>query len=197
MESFDKLEHAAHAGLACAVLVILALPLLKWWRTGQNRLFTAFPSMLKIGKLAQQAIAATSFLAERFDAAGTRVSAAEIADGRSLPRPVVAKVLAQLSLHGITTGTTGPTGGYRLARDPKDISLFDIVEAFERIDVRPMCPFGPDWCGHGEPCPLHDSITAAVDQVALFLKTQNLGPFVKVGLTRTRKLAKKKSRRTQ
>ena len=107
--------------------------------------------MLKIGKLAQQAIAAASYLAERYDEMGSRVSAAEIADARSLPRPVVAKVLAQMSLHGLTTGTTGPTGGYRLARVPKAISLFDIVEAFERIDVRPMCPFGPDWCGHGEP----------------------------------------------
>lgn len=153
--------------------------------------------MLKIGKLAQQAIAAASYLAERYDAAGTRVSAAEIADARNLPRPVVAKVLAQLSLRGITTGTTGPTGGYRLAREPGNITLFDIVESFERIDVRPMCPFGPDWCGNGDPCPLHESITAAVDQVALFLKTQNLGPFIKVGQTRMRKSAKKASRRAR
>lgn len=143
--------------------------------------------MLKIGKLAQQAIAAASYLAERYDAAGMRVSAAEIADARNLPRPVVAKVLAQLSLRGITTGTTGPTGGYRLAREPGNITLFDIVESFERIDVRPMCPFGPAWCGNGDPCPLHDSITAAVDQVALFLKTQTLGPFVKVGAARAKK----------
>jgi len=147
--------------------------------------------MLKIGKLAQQAIVAASYLAERYDAAGTRVSAAEIADARELPRPVVAKVLAQLSLRGITTGTTGPTGGYRLARAPKDISLFDIVESFERMDVRPMCPFGPNWCGNGEPCPMHDSITAVVENVTGFLRSQHFGPFVASGKTSRSRASKK------
>ncbi len=153
--------------------------------------------MLKIGKLAQQAIAAASYLAERYDEMGSRVSAAEIADARSLPRPVVAKVLAQMSLHGLTTGTTGPTGGYRLARVPKAISLFDIVEAFERIDLRPMCPFGPDWCGNGDPCPLHDSITNASEHVADFLKTQHLGPFAKQGNKVPRRPAKKARRKAK
>lgn len=150
--------------------------------------------MLKIGKLAQQAIAAASYLAERYDDAGTRVSAAEIADARELSRPLVAKVLAQLSLRGITSGTTGPTGGYRLARKPGDITLFDIVESFERIDVRPMCPFGPNWCGNGEPCPLHDSINDAVEQVAGFLKSQHLGPFVATGKTSRTRTARKPKR---
>ncbi|MBX7208974.1 MAG: Rrf2 family transcriptional regulator [Verrucomicrobiaceae bacterium] len=132
--------------------------------------------MLKIGKLAQQAIAAASYLAERHDE-DARVSAGEIAEARKLSRTVLAKVLATLSLRGITSGTTGPTGGYRLARAPGDISLFEIVSAFERTDVRPMCPFGPHWCGSGDLCPLHDGITAAAEKVEEFLKTQNLGPF--------------------
>lgn len=134
-------------------------------------------TMLKIGKLAQQAISAASYLAEKYDAEGTRVSASEIADVRELPRPLVAKVLAQLSLHGITSGITGPTGGYRLARPPHQISLHDIVSIFEPIDIRPMCPFGPNWCGNGPPCPMHDAISAAAEQVDSFLQKQHLGPF--------------------
>lgn len=133
--------------------------------------------MLKIGKLAQQAIAAASYLAERYDEAATRISAREIADARELPRPVVAKVLAQLSLHGITSGSTGPSGGYRLAKSPDEISLHEIVAVFERPDVRPMCPFGPKWCGSGPPCPLHDSIARVSHDVERFLQSQNLGPF--------------------
>lgn len=149
------------------------------WHCATVRVTTLHPyaSMLKIGKLAQQAIAAASYLAENYDPAGTRVSAAEIADARDLPRPVVAKVLAQLSLTGITTGTTGPSGGYRLARPPKEISLLDIVSAFEASDVRPMCPFGPNWCGVGPNCPIHDAISEVAEQVASFLSTQHLGHF--------------------
>lgn len=151
--------------------------------------------MLKIGKLAQQAIAAASYLAERYDDAGTRVSAAEIADARELPRPLVAKVLAQLSLRHITSGTTGPTGGYRLRRSPDKITLFDIVESFERIDIRPMCPLGPNWCGNGDLCPLHDSITQAADQVVSFLKTQHLGLFAKVGQQAAKRVVKKTTKK--
>jgi Rrf2 family protein len=134
-------------------------------------------SMLKIGKLAQQAIAAASYLAERYSEDGTRVSAAEIADARDLPRPVVAKLLASLSQHGLTTGITGPSGGYQLAKAPEDITLYDIVAAFECMDARPMCPFGPNWCGHGAPCPLHDAIVEACEQGDHFFKSQHLGPF--------------------
>ncbi len=134
-------------------------------------------AMLKIGKLAQQGIAAASYLAQKYDEEGSRVSAMEIADARELPRPVVAKILAALSQHGITTGTTGPGGGYRLARPPEHITLHDIVAVFERMDVRPMCPFGPNWCGNGPPCPMHDAIFAAADDVTDFLQKHDLGPF--------------------
>lgn len=150
--------------------------------------------MLKIGKLAQQAIAAASYLAERYSEQVTRVSAAEIADARELPRPLVAKVLALLSQHGITTGTTGPTGGYRLARPPEEICLHDIVAVFERMDIRPMCPFGPNWCGNGELCPLHDAISKAADQVHGFLCEQHLGSFRKIVRKPSKKSARKKSR---
>lgn len=143
-------------------------------RTEQASLATF---MLKIGKLAQQAIAAASYLAERYSEDGTRVSAAEIADARDLPRPVVAKLLASLSQHRLTTGITGPSGGYQLARAPEDISLYDIVAAFECMDARPMCPFGPNWCGHGAPCPLHNAIVEACEQGDHFFKSQHLGPF--------------------
>jgi Rrf2 family protein len=133
--------------------------------------------MFKIGKLAQQAIAAATYLAERYDEQTARVSAADIADARELPRPLVAKVMARLSEHKLTTGITGPTGGYRLARAPEDISLQDIVAVFESMDVRPMCPFGPRWCGKGRRCPLHDAITAVGEQVDTFLSQQHLGSF--------------------
>jgi Rrf2 family protein len=153
-------------------------------------------SMLKIGKLAQQAIAAASYLAEWYDDDTARVSAAEIADARELPRPLAAKVLATLSQHGITTGTTGPTGGYRLARAPEEISLHDIVAAFESLEIRPMCPFGPNWCVSGNLCPLHDAITEAAGQVDAFLSKQHLGVFRKTrrGSKSVKKATTRKSR---
>ncbi|MCP5542135.1 MAG: Rrf2 family transcriptional regulator [Akkermansiaceae bacterium] len=137
--------------------------------------------MLRIGKLSQQAIAAATVLAERYGGDAVRLSASEIADARELPRPVVAKVLATLAQSGIVSGAPGPSGGYRLARPPETVALYDIVAAFERTDVRPMCPFGPNWCGTGDLCPLHDAIEEASEQVIAFLKRHHLGVFRKAG----------------
>jgi hypothetical protein len=49
--------------------------------------------------------------------------------------------------------------------------------SLNRMDIRPMCPFGPNWCGNGPPCPMHDAISAAAEQVDSFLQKQHLGPF--------------------
>lgn len=179
-------------GVECAYFVFNTLSSALTYKPSQITLPPSF--MLKIGKLAQQAIAAASYLAECYDEETVRVSAAEIADARGLPRPLVSKVLAHLSQQGITTGTTGPTGGYRLAKAPEDISLQDIVAVFERLDIRPMCPFGPNWCGVGERCPMHDAITQAGEQVDAFLSRQHLGPFRKHGAKTTKKTTTRKPR---
>lgn len=133
--------------------------------------------MLRFAKLSQQAIAAATYLAERYGEAGVRVSASDIADARELPRALVAKVLAALSQHGIVSGAPGPRGGYALARPPEEISLYDLVAVFEKMDVRPMCPFGPNWCGVGPNCPLHESISAGAAKVEDFLRQHHLGAF--------------------
>lgn len=116
--------------------------------------------MIRQNKTTQHAIAAMSRLAELFhDDPGHRASSIEIARSRNLPKPVVAKILTILAQAGLVSGYPGPGGGYRLARHPAEISLLDVVDIFEREDAD-ACPFGPGWCGHNEPCPLHDSLVA-------------------------------------
>jgi Rrf2 family iron-sulfur cluster assembly transcriptional regulator len=135
--------------------------------------------MLRCGKTAQNAIAVMSFLAERFDDGVTRLSSFDVAEKRQQPQTMVAKVLTTLSMAGLVNGTRGPGGGYWLARPPAEISLADIVENFERDDVEMMCPFGPNWCGTGDPCPLHDSIAAFQSDWESYLKKTTLAVFVK------------------
>ncbi len=108
-------------------------------------------------KLAQAGIAAVSYLAAV--AGESRLAgSAEIAEARQISRQLIAKILTILSRAGIVTGTPGPSGGYRLARPAAEISLFDVVKLFEDPNDRVMCPFGPNWCGVGARCPLHDTL---------------------------------------
>lgn len=134
--------------------------------------------MFKYGKTAQNAIAAMSYLAEVFDGGETKLSSLDIAERRRLPKPLVAKILVVLSQAGFVDGTRGPGGGYWLSKDPSTISLSDIVVQFEKTGDSLQCPFGPGWCGHGAPCPLHDQLVELDTQMSDFLETTTLDVFV-------------------
>jgi Rrf2 family protein len=84
-----------------------------------------------------------------------------------------------LSRAGVVSGKSGPSGGYKLARAPSKITLLEIVQVFEDPDERVMCPFGPNWCGTGPNCPLHDSLFAIRQQVVSRLKGETFAQFEK------------------
>lgn len=135
--------------------------------------------MIRFGKTAQTAISAMSLLAEIYDGGETKLNSADIAERRGLPQPVVAKVLTIVSSLGLVDGTRGPGGGYWLKRTPEKITLLDIVEEFERQDAGIMCPFGPNWCGTGTPCPMHDALVKMDAQWMTYLRTTTLAVFKK------------------
>lgn len=134
--------------------------------------------MFTYSKLAQAGIAAVSYLAEIADEERLAGSA-EIAIARKLSRQSVAKVLTLLSRADIVAGTPGPTGGYRLARPTADLSLLDVVKVFEDPEARVMCPFGPDWCGNGPQCPLHDTLLDLHRRVLERLAAESFDQFCK------------------
>lgn len=133
--------------------------------------------MFTYSKLAQAGIAAVSYLAEK-SGEQRLVGSGEIAEARELSRVLVAKILTLLSSAGLVSGKSGPTGGYQLARHPATISLLDVVRVFEDVENRVMCPFGPNWCGVKDPCPLHDSLFALHQDVLARLELETFAQFV-------------------
>ena len=116
-----------------------------------------------------------SRLAELFDQ-DQAASSAEIGKARNLAQPLVAKILTTLARAGLVNGSPGPGGGYRFAKNPREVSLFDVVSLFER-EQETACPFGPGWCGNGEPCPLHRSLIAMNQIEADYLKNTTFAVF--------------------
>ncbi len=128
-------------------------------------------------KLAQAGIAAVSYLAAV--SGESRLSgSAEIAESREMSRQLIAKILTMLSRSGLVEGTPGPSGGYRLARPAAEITLLDVVRVFEDLEDRVMCPFGPNWCGHGPQCPLHDTFFAMHQEAIDRLQGETFAQFV-------------------
>ncbi len=129
-------------------------------------------------KLAQSGIAAVSYLAAV--SSESRLSgSAEIAESREISHHLIAKVLTMLSRAGLVEGTRGPTGGYRLARPAAEITLLDVVSVFEDSDAQVMCPFGPNWCGKGPLCPLHETLVEMHQKALGGLQRETFAQFVR------------------
>ncbi len=62
-----------------------------------------------------------------------------IAARYSIPVAVLAKVLQQLVRSGIAVGTRGVRGGYSLVRKPSEITVLDVIDAFEPPRSREQC----------------------------------------------------------
>ncbi|MFQ5824143.1 MAG: RrF2 family transcriptional regulator [bacterium] len=59
------------------------------------------------------------------------VSAGEIAEKYQISEHHVAKVLQQLVRVGLIRSIRGIKGGFQIARDPKEITMLEVVEIFE------------------------------------------------------------------
>jgi Rrf2 family protein len=70
---------------------------------------------------------------------GMAVSRRVLAEHYGLPEPYLAKPLKALVRAGILTASSGPNGGFRLARRADDITVLDIVEAVEGTSPPFIC----------------------------------------------------------
>jgi Rrf2 family protein len=70
---------------------------------------------------------------------GATASAAQLAEHYAVPPAYLAKQLQALVRAGVLAATTGPRGGFRLARPAADITLRDVVEAVDGASPFYVC----------------------------------------------------------
>lgn len=94
---------------------------------------------------------------------GRRRKAREISQTAGIPRYYVTQVMGPLVHARIVDGLAGPGGGYRLSRDPSEVTLLDLVEAAEGWTGRPEpeCLLRDGPCNEADPCGLHAFRSAA------------------------------------
>ncbi len=123
-------------------------------------------------KPCEYAIRALVFLA-RFPDRGA-AQGVEIAKAEGLPAPVLGKVLQELVRKGLLESRRGPGGGFRLARNPRLITLRDVVAAIDGLDQFAECAVGLEGCSDNSPCPLHDTWKGLRTQLMTYLETTTL-----------------------
>jgi Rrf2 family protein len=63
------------------------------------------------------------------------VRSSDITERQGIPRRYLEPVLQELVRHGILVGIRGPSGGYRLARERRRVSLGDIVRTVRSLET--------------------------------------------------------------
>ncbi len=105
--------------------------------------------MLRMGKLTDYATVVLASLAQE----PTRHrAAAELAERTRLSRPTVSKVLKGLQRAGMVISSRGAQGGYRLARDPEQITAAQILDIFEGPIAITECSGASSHCGIERQC---------------------------------------------
>jgi Rrf2 family protein len=101
---------------------------------------------------------------------GARVTAAQIAEMRLIPAAFIKRIVSRLSAVGIVATVRGSKGGLALARKASEISLLEVVEAFEGPLSLNACVQNPGECPLSETCPVQRSWVGATANLSDYLK---------------------------
>ncbi len=82
------------------------------------------------------------------------ISAAELSGRSGIPYPFTRRILQKLAAHGIVDSRRGMGGGFTLARNPRSVSVRDIVEIFQGPVALQGCGVGDNLCERAERCVL-------------------------------------------
>ena len=97
----------------------------------------------------------------------------QIAEEAGIPPKYLSKVLGDLVRAGLLEATRGRSGGFRMARPAREISLLEVLVPFERIERR-LCPFGNDRCGDEDPCLAQEKWKQVLDAYQKFLERTSI-----------------------
>jgi Rrf2 family protein len=113
--------------------------------------------MLKLTKKADYGLIALRHLACQTKTG----SAKEIADRYRIPLPLLSKVLQTLVRNGLLVSEQGATGGYRLSRDPHDITALEVIRSIDGPIILTQCfteHDEPTECDQSEMCPVREPL---------------------------------------
>ncbi len=97
----------------------------------------------------------------------------QIAEEADIPPKYLSKVLGDLVRAGLLEATRGKSGGFRMARPAREISLLEVLSPFERVERR-LCPFGNDRCKDEDPCVAQEKWKQVSDAYRKFLERTSI-----------------------
>ena len=135
--------------------------------------------MLKLTKKADYGLIALKHLAVNGQ---NSASAKEIADTYGVPLPLLSKILQRLVKAGFLRSEHGTNGGYKLARDPREITALEVIRSIDGPIVLTACFTEHGFCTHTDKCivrePLrkvHEGILRLLSDISISDMSQENG----------------------
>lgn len=126
--------------------------------------------MLKISRLTDYATAVVLFLQRD---KGLQSSEC-IAQGVGLEIPTVSKVLKLLTKAQILNSIRGANGGYQMAKDVADVSLYDVITAIEGDTAITECTKTDSLCAQEQGCDTRSGWQQVNDEIKKILSNMTI-----------------------
>lgn len=97
-----------------------------------------------------------------------------IAQEQDIPKHFLSKILQLLVKHKLLVSMKGPTGGFNLSRPSEQITLIEVIEAIDGLDMFNQCGIGFKKCDDSHPCPIHHEYKVVRNKIQKLFETKTL-----------------------
>jgi Rrf2 family protein len=125
--------------------------------------------MLKLTKKADYGLIALKHLALR--AASDSASTKDIAEVYGIPVPLLSKILQRLARSGFLKSEQGTNGGYRLARDPRQITALEVIRAIDGPIILTSCFTDHSECNQSGRCSVREPLRKVHEGILRLLQS--------------------------
>jgi Rrf2 family protein len=108
----------------------------------------------------------------------------EIAQALRIPLPFLSKIVHTLSRNDLIHSQKGPGGGVTLAKPPSKITMLQVVEVIDGLELFHACALGIPYCSDDFPCPLHEKWGALRSEIHDMLAKRTLDQVIDQLLSR-------------
>jgi Rrf2 family transcriptional regulator, iron-sulfur cluster assembly transcription factor len=102
------------------------------------------------------------------------VDLTQIAGELDIPKHFLSKILQQLVKSKLLHSMKGPTGGFRLSRPSNQITLVQVINAIDGLDIFNKCGIGFKACDDAHPCPIHHEYKVVRNRIQHLFETKTL-----------------------
>lgn len=114
----------------------------------------------------------------KFSEEDKRIGIKKISEDLGLSSPFLGKILQNMVKQKLLVSTKGPNGGFALAKNPEEVTLYDIVIKVDGEDFFTNCLISLEPCKTHDPskpyCPVHAQYEKLRNDIGAFYKKTTL-----------------------